>query len=287
MTGAISALMHALAARRLACCKHFPCQVIFGTRLAVSGLVRDLLSRANLPGPLFWGGGGEAGRARERGRRRGPPPTGAAALPPLRPAVGGGHARRGRSEHGPVRGRREAARLSTVVVEEICERSEQVGNVASAASGPLARAPRGSFCERSEQCPLDKAFCCGKSPRQMSVKSNNAAKALRTRMIVLLGAKCAVCGETRHLTFDCIKPMGSKCHRGGYISRQWFYWRQLHLGNIQLLCRYHQTVKGNLSQDTFLALIKSQAHIHRPVTPWEHAACQAPVTSSGDSTGCA
>ena len=71
-------------------------------------------------------------------------------------------------------------------------------------------------------------------------------------MIAMLGGKCAVCGCTNCLTFDCIKPTGDAHHRLSSVARLAFYWKQMQLRNVQLLCSHHNSKKGNSPQPVYV-----------------------------------
>jgi len=59
--------------------------------------------------------------------------------------------------------------------------------------------------------------------------------------MALLGGRCAHCGNTIGLHFDCIKPRGADHHGIGSLKRIQFYEQEAARGNIQLLCAYcHQ-----------------------------------------------
>lgn len=60
----------------------------------------------------------------------------------------------------------------------------------------------------------------------------------------LLGGKCAECGTTENLEFDCIHPCGDKHHRYSTCQRMSFYHRQHREGNLQILCRPHNIEKS-------------------------------------------
>lgn len=66
-------------------------------------------------------------------------------------------------------------------------------------------------------------------------------KALRKQ----LGAKCAWCGSTRKLEFDCIKPKGHRHHKIEWSWRISFYIKEFKNGNLQLLCKHHNAAKGD------------------------------------------
>ncbi len=71
----------------------------------------------------------------------------------------------------------------------------------------------------------------------------------------MLGNLCAVCGTDEGLTLDCIKPIKQAQHGQGHIGRQWFYWREMRRGNIQVLCSTCQALKGSRSQEDFLTAL--------------------------------
>lgn len=71
------------------------------------------------------------------------------------------------------------------------------------------------------------------------------AKYLRTFLIELLGAKCAHCGTTIKLEFDCIIATGDSHHKKDTSARISFYRAQLRGKNLQLLCSKCNGRKGN------------------------------------------
>jgi len=74
----------------------------------------------------------------------------------------------------------------------------------------------------------------------------------KLRMKFILGSKCARCGCTNCLTFDCIRPTGDKHHRMGSVARVTFYRNQLRMGNLQLLCSECNSRKGAAEQPRYV-----------------------------------
>lgn len=70
------------------------------------------------------------------------------------------------------------------------------------------------------------------------------ATQLRKRLMMILGGKCAQCGRTADLTFDCIKPTGDEHHRMNPLDRMHFYFQQTRFGNVQILCWTCNVRKG-------------------------------------------
>ena len=81
------------------------------------------------------------------------------------------------------------------------------------------------------------------------------ARTSRTRFLQMLGGRCAACGATDELEFDCIAPRGSRHHGMDTSQRISFYRAQMRMGNIQLLCTRCNALKGDLSQADWLALL--------------------------------
>lgn len=70
-------------------------------------------------------------------------------------------------------------------------------------------------------------------------------KLIRQRLFDALGAKCAVCGIKKDLHLDCIEPRSNGHGTWDYGKRQRFYRTEYEAGNLQILCGYHNRVKGN------------------------------------------
>ena len=70
----------------------------------------------------------------------------------------------------------------------------------------------------------------------MGANATRAAR-LRAALRVELGSCCAWCDGTRSLEFDLVVPVNRLHHRSSALGRLSCYRRQLHLGNLQLLCR--------------------------------------------------
>ena len=71
----------------------------------------------------------------------------------------------------------------------------------------------------------------------MSKRQKDWARRARAALIAKLGAKCANCGTTKNLTFDCIKPQGHRHHTLDTATRMCFYRAQHAQGNLQVLCK--------------------------------------------------
>lgn len=70
----------------------------------------------------------------------------------------------------------------------------------------------------------------------MSIRQRNWARIAREKLFDELGRKCALCGTTENLTFDCIVPQGDRHHKIEWSARISFYRRQHRDNNIQILC---------------------------------------------------
>lgn len=77
----------------------------------------------------------------------------------------------------------------------------------------------------------------------MGLRQRIWARDARARLVRLLGGKCARCGVTHPLQFDCIMPCGDAHHKVGFAQRISFYRRQQAAGNLQLLCTDCHIVK--------------------------------------------
>lgn len=80
----------------------------------------------------------------------------------------------------------------------------------------------------------------------MSKRNKEWAKRARAALLDLLGGKCAYCGATEQLTFDCIEHQGHDHHARSTDQRMNFYRRQHYeRGNIQILCLSCNGMKGD------------------------------------------
>ena len=92
------------------------------------------------------------------------------------------------------------------------------------------------------------------------------AKATRARMTIILGSRCAACGGTELLEFDCRTPQGDGHHRGNAVERICFYRRQMRAGNVQLLCQACNALKGDTPAATWETAVRMAYHdaAHQP-----------------------
>lgn len=74
------------------------------------------------------------------------------------------------------------------------------------------------------------------SVRVMGKRQKAWAKSKRIQLMAQLGGKCAHCGATVRLEFDCIDPQGGAHHKLSSDMRMCFYRSQHRRGNIQILC---------------------------------------------------
>jgi 5-methylcytosine-specific restriction endonuclease McrA len=74
-------------------------------------------------------------------------------------------------------------------------------------------------------------------------------------MILMLGGACSACGSTTSLEFDCRTPCGDRHHRMTAPARVSFYRAQMRAGNVQLLCKVCNSLKGDLLPDVWLDAI--------------------------------
>ena len=66
----------------------------------------------------------------------------------------------------------------------------------------------------------------------------------RKRLLGELGGRCVFCGTTQDLTLDCIDPRPRHAVNANYRGRICFYRREMREGNVQILCRHCNSVKG-------------------------------------------
>lgn len=78
----------------------------------------------------------------------------------------------------------------------------------------------------------------------MGLRQQAWARRARHRLLEKLGGKCAVCGTTEQLEFDCIVPQGDEHHRRDNSWRMSFYHAQESVGNLQILCSRHNNLKS-------------------------------------------
>lgn len=79
----------------------------------------------------------------------------------------------------------------------------------------------------------------------MGWRQREWARRDRKRLMEELGGRCAHCGATENLEFDCIMPQGDFHHRIGSAERHSFYRYQHRHGNLQILCRACNAAKGD------------------------------------------
>ena len=96
----------------------------------------------------------------------------------------------------------------------------------------------------------------------MSRRHKLWAQAARKRMLAALGDRCAACGSTELLEFDCIHPALDDHHKGSAPERICYYRKQMRAGNIQCLCRSCNGVKGALSPQAWQQAVSSMINAH-------------------------
>lgn len=81
----------------------------------------------------------------------------------------------------------------------------------------------------------------------MGIRQENWARKKRDELRIILGGKCVTCGTTKKLEFDVIIPINNNDHHRklSWDSRMRFYIKQHQHSNLQLLCKYHNGLKGN------------------------------------------
>lgn len=79
----------------------------------------------------------------------------------------------------------------------------------------------------------------------MGLRQKEWAAKTWKRIVKDLGGKCAQCGTRRKLTLDCISPRGHRHHQLEWSWRISFYRHELEIGNLQVLCKRHNEMKGN------------------------------------------
>jgi hypothetical protein len=83
----------------------------------------------------------------------------------------------------------------------------------------------------------------------MAKRQRQWAKRKTSDLRVALGNKCAQCGHTANLEFDCIQAMGHAHHVLGVEMRYYFYRQQNEAGNLQLLCKACHEPKSKAEAD--------------------------------------
>lgn len=84
-----------------------------------------------------------------------------------------------------------------------------------------------------------------KEKEAMGRTHNRAAAKLRSRLVVMLGGKCASCGTIENLEFHVhsSRPEGTNHHGLGVRGRHKWYLQKARAGVLRLLCREcHQSV---------------------------------------------
>lgn len=92
----------------------------------------------------------------------------------------------------------------------------------------------------------------------MAIRQRDWAKEQTNLLRGLLGGKCEVCGATEDLEFDVVKPQGegNEHHQREWSWRLSFYREQFGQGNLQLLCKRHNAMKGDMSETEFQAYLR-------------------------------
>jgi hypothetical protein len=110
-------------------------------------------------------------------------------------------------------------------------------------------------------------------------KTNNMARrhklwaqAERLRMMMILGSKCACCGATKHLEFDCLNPCGDRHHRMTAPARVSFYRAQMRAANVQLLCKDCNSLKGNIAYSVWFTGLQMQRAAAAALPPPQYPA---------------
>jgi 5-methylcytosine-specific restriction endonuclease McrA len=79
------------------------------------------------------------------------------------------------------------------------------------------------------------------------------AQRKRRELMFILGGRCAHCGTTESLTFDCIRPVNGGHHKMSSSARMTFYVREMRKGNIQILCHKCNVKKSNKPNGKYTA----------------------------------
>lgn len=79
----------------------------------------------------------------------------------------------------------------------------------------------------------------------MAARQREWARRKRDELFHQLGPRCAWCGSTQDLTFDCIQPQGHEHHRRYDWSWRLSFYTRMHLqSNLQVLCVTCNSKKG-------------------------------------------
>jgi len=76
--------------------------------------------------------------------------------------------------------------------------------------------------------------------------------------MAILGNKCAACGATENLEFDCREPVVEQHHGMDPSQRITFYKRQWRFGNLQILCGSCNAFKGGMPWEEWFAQVITQ-----------------------------
>ena len=79
------------------------------------------------------------------------------------------------------------------------------------------------------------------------------AKVKRQQLMHALGNRCAFCGNTEFLTFDCKVACGHSHHALDTSARMSFYLGQFRAGNLQVLCQSCNAAKADEDWADFVA----------------------------------
>jgi len=68
-------------------------------------------------------------------------------------------------------------------------------------------------------------------------KRRRSAREFRRSLIQVLGGRCILCGRSRRLEFHHPHGRDWTANRMNQMQRLRMYWRDYHLGNLELLCK--------------------------------------------------
>jgi len=78
----------------------------------------------------------------------------------------------------------------------------------------------------------------------MGARQKDWARRARAKLVAQLGGKCVMCASTEDLQFDHIVSHSWVASHTEWSHRISIYRREAKAGLIQLLCAYHNRVKG-------------------------------------------